>query len=683
MKTVISSSLRKCLMRSLVGFAAVTSLTAVAQTPVTVIEYYNKSIASYFITARADEIALLDANPNLFTRTGKTFGTFAANAAPAGYAPVCRYQFLVPPSQFSSHFYGLPGDCTYIADTIRQLNLTNFIYEGLDFATLSPSANGTCPANAPIPIYRSFRKLSPVDVSNHRYSVNASEYAEMTRRGWAPENVVFCATNATPEPPRPVLANSDSLKNSCAAPRVGTSPVTGNVYPDRQGTTVDEKSFLRSFTDETYLWYREVNATPPSGAETVAAYFSTLKTTASTNSFTPTGARREKDEFHFTDLTADVEATNAGISYSYGIEWQLLRTANSVIAAAIIVDAGSPAEAAGVQRGDIITSVNGQAAGDLNVAANRERVIAAMFPSGLGQSNSFGFRRAGTSVTSIVTLTSSQLPIKTTPAVKVLNTPTGKVGYIAFYTFNTFAAEADLFNAFKTLQNEGVSDLVLDLRYNLGGFTYISSQLAYMVAGPLRTNNKAYYLQTRNDKRTDSAVPFFNITSDFVPSFPANQPLPTLNLGRVYVLTSINSASASEFVINGLRGIDVEVNLIGGATRGKPYGFLGENNCGTTYYTVQFKGTNNKGESDFITGFSPTCPALDDLRFALGDPSEEMLGVALDYRAKGTCRAITSNTLKSATSTPETMDSSNFFPRRYRAMNLSIDGERTLKENMR
>ena len=120
-------------------------------------------------------------------------------------------------------------------------------------------------------------------------------------------------------------------------------------------------------------------------------------------------------------------------------------------------------------------------------------------------------------------------------------------------------------------------------------------------------------------------------------SLTAGTALPMLNLGRVFILTSSNSCSASEAVINGLRGVGVEVILIGDTTCGKPYGFFPTDNCGTTYYAIQFTGRNDKGEGDYINGFAPTCAATDDLTKQLGDPAERQLAAALTRRSTGAC----------------------------------------------
>jgi hypothetical protein len=86
---------------------------------------------------------------------------------------------------------------------------------------------------------------------------------------------------------------SDSFYAQCVAPRSGTDPATGRPYPDVSGTLVDENNFLRSYSNETYLWYSEIVDRDPALYST-PAYFDVLKTTATTASGSP------KDKFHFT-----------------------------------------------------------------------------------------------------------------------------------------------------------------------------------------------------------------------------------------------------------------------------------------------------------------------------------------------------------------------------------------------
>ena len=104
--------------------------------------------------------------------------------------------------------------------------------------------------------------------------------------------------------------------------------------------------------------------------------------------------------------------------------------------------------------------------------------------------------------------------------------------------------------------------------------------------------------------------------------------------------------------MNSLRGIDIEVIQIGSTTCGKPYGFYPTDNCGTTYFTIQFRGVNDKDFGDYVDGFSPAntptnvgvvvpgCSVEDDFTAALGDQNEDRLAAALTYRDAETCPAI-------------------------------------------
>ena len=133
---------------------------------------------------------------------------------------------------------------------------------------------------------------------------------------------------------------------------------------------------------------------------------------------------------------------------------------------------------------------------------------------------------------------------------------------------------------------------------------------------------------------------------------PNGTALPTLGLPRVFVLTGSGTCSASESVLNGVAGVDVQVIQIGATTCGKPYGFYPEDNCGTTYFSIQFKGVNAKGFGDYTDGFVPGattpgsfagCKVADDFTHALGDANEVRLATALAYRTTPTCPAPSAN----------------------------------------
>jgi hypothetical protein len=255
-------------------------------------------------------------------------------------------------------------------------------------------------------------------------------------------------------------------------------------------------------------------------------------------------------------------------------------------------------------------------------------------------------------------MTSAGIESEPVKNVEVLETPTGRVGYMVFND-HIATAELGLITAVNQLnEGDGIDDLILDLRYNEGGFLSIASELGFMIAGQAATAGRTFELTEFNDKNpnTDpitgqsvSPTPFFDTTLGPPFNAPADQALPTLDLTRVFVITSQSTCSASEAIMNSLRGIDVEVIQVGSTTCGKPYGFYPEDNCGTTYFTIQFRGVNDKDFGDYSDGFSPAntegtvgvvvpgCSVPDDFTAALGDPREARLETALTYRDTQTC----------------------------------------------
>jgi C-terminal processing protease CtpA/Prc len=413
------------------------------------------------------------------------------------------------------------------------------------------------------------------------------------------------------------LPASATLANRCAAPRPGTV--------DLPGTMADEKAYLRSFVDETYLWYKDVPTNlVAANYATPQAYFDVLKTTKTTLS----GAL--VDQFHWSQTTDSWNAFTSGISEDYGIQWTAQASTPARIWLVAEVAPGSPADLAGVKRGDRITSVDGVDF-NINTLAGVAILNEALFPTVLAP-HQFGFNGNPE-----ISLTPAIYNTVTVQKVKTIATATGNVGYFVFDS-HLAKSEAELIDAINQLKAANVGDLIIDLRYNGGGYLYIASELAYMVAGPTTTTGKTFEQLTYNDKLTASntVYPFL----DRVYPFTNTQLLPSLGLSHVTILTTRDTASASESVINSLRGVGVVVDLIGSSTRGKPYGFVPQDNCGYTYFAIQFKGVNNMGYGDYSDGFTPTCIAPDDFTHARGDAAETMLASALTYRQTNACPAV-------------------------------------------
>lgn len=432
--------------------------------------------------------------------------------------------------------------------------------------------------------------------------------------------------------------SSSAYAGRCEFPRYGDDR-----YKDRAGSWTLEKYWLRSWIDETYLWYGEVPKRSPNGNDDPLAYFDALKTRK-------LGASgRPKDRYHYSRDTAEwVADITRGESIGYGMQIALLKRAPPREAVVVYTDPGTPATQKSIRRGARIVSIDGVSMRDGDDTWTLDR---GLFPEYDGESHRFVLRDVGASKNRSVTLTARKVTSRPVQNVKVLTTTRGKVGYLLFNDHSE-TAESQLVAAVNALKAKGpIKELVLDLRYNGGGYLAIASQAAYMIAGRARTEGRTFERRVYNAKnpfnetREDATMPFFAVTRGY--STTSGKALPSLNLSRVFVLTGAGTCSASEAIVNGLRGVGVQVVQIGATTCGKPYGFYPQDNCGTTYFAIQFRGVNAKGYGGYDDGFVPAgkgangvrgCVVADDFDRALGNPGEARLKAALNFIRTGNCK---------------------------------------------
>lgn len=429
--------------------------------------------------------------------------------------------------------------------------------------------------------------------------------------GGGSDNSVEPETGGTGWSGEGIFLPSDNFYQVCADPSKAYDKATAI-----QGTYVDENNWLRSFTHETYLWYDEVEDRNPTCC-TTPEYFELMKTFGTTSSGDP------KDRFHFSQPTQEYIDSQKGVVLGYGT---LLGRAEGGFFI-LHVEPDSPADKAGLRRGMFISEIDGIPIDSIS----DEQLSSSLLPS-RPERHEFTILTSGGSQSRSVTMTSTDI-VKTPVQWDVLeNRISGhRIGYMLFND-HTPVAEQALIAAIRGFDRADIDELVLDLRYNPGGRVYIASQLAFMIAGPLATTNKLFETTIRNDKLPSDPFPFIPYsTNDLL--------LPSLDLERIFVLTGFRTCSASESIINGLRGIDVEVVLIGGTTCGKPYGFVPEDNCGTTYFLIQNRAVNDKGFGSYEEGFQPTCGVRDDVLHQLGDPQEARFSEAINYMFTGECSA--------------------------------------------
>lgn len=446
-----------------------------------------------------------------------------------------------------------------------------------------------------------------------------------------------------------VFPASSTLASQCAAPRAGTT--------DRTGSTFTENMFLRSWTNELYLWYREVPDRDPTGFSTEDYFYDVLKTPLTT------AAGRDKDRFHFTYPT-DVweDLSQSGIEVGYGAHWMVMaaRPPRKIVVA--FVQPGTPATtaSANLPRGAEVLLADGVDVVNANTQAAVDTINAALFPATAGTPHTFRIRELSGTIRD-VTLTPVAITHDPVPITSVIDQGGVPVGYLLFND-HIATAESALIEAVDVLRTANIQDLFLDLRYNGGGYLDLASELAYMIAGSALTAGQPFERLVFNDKYPSTnpitgqplePTPFHTTTQGL--DVPRGMPLPTLDLPRVYVITGANTCSASESIMNSLQGVGVQVYQIGSTTCGKPYGFYPESNCGTTYFSIQFQGLNAQGFGDYADGFTPEnaggtamatlsgCSVADDFSLQLGDPNEGRLRAALAFRASNnqTCPAAT------------------------------------------
>lgn len=377
-------------------------------------------------------------------------------------------------------------------------------------------------------------------------------------------------------------------------------------------TPTGEKDWVRAHLDDVYLWYRDIINVPKQNYTNSRDYFQALIV-------------KSKDRFSFTDAQGSIDdyfQTGADVGFGFSL------TRDSGGIRVRYVQPGSPADLAQIKRGATLVGVdNSTISSFLN-----DTQYDAVYPS-KAETHNFQIRDNGSFSNRAVTMTATTVTTAPVLQNQVMNVNGKKIGYMVF-TDHIRTAEAPLVKTMTEFKQAGISELVLDLRYNGGGYLYIANELSAMIAGS-KVADKVFEKLQFNDKHTDLTAD--NI-SYFYDTDSNNRPLPQLNLTRVFVLTGSNTCSASESIINGLKPF-MQVILIGDTTCGKPYGFIQTNNCKTAYFAIQFAGVNALNQGDFTNGFAPTCQVSDSLNYQLGDQSEPRLSAALKYVSTGSCPA--------------------------------------------
>ena len=271
----------------------------------------------------------------------------------------------------------------------------------------------------------------------------------------------------------------------------------------------------------------------------------------------------------------------------------------------------SPFGRAGVERGWIIAKINGQS---VTQATYSNDLIAAA-------TNTFEFTTA-TGETVTETLTKSKININTVLHHEVIDVDNEKVGYLVFNSFLQTSTD-ELKPVFEEFQQAGISDLILDLRYNGGGRVSVAEYMAGNIIGNRGTDRN--FLEYAYNSMKESE--YNQIIKFQAPDFP-------LDLDRLVVIASGRTASASELLINGLRPF-MDVMIVGENTHGKPVGSFAFRYGGYAISPISFRVINDRGEGDYFGGFPVDALVADDITRPFGDPEEARLKEALNFVETG------------------------------------------------
>lgn len=359
-------------------------------------------------------------------------------------------------------------------------------------------------------------------------------------------------------------------------------------------------------------------------------------------------ARAQSKDRYFTYITSIAEENayyNSGSNAGFGIRLSVDTVARRLFIAESFE--GTPALTAGIDRGTEILAIGTSTATLRNVSD----IIASEGSAGItnalnGDTRAFRFRPLGGSeqTATITRATYTLTPVSARYGAKIIDDAGKKVGYINLRTFiNT--AETPLRTAFADFRAQGVSEVIIDLRYNGGGLVSIATLINNLLARDKTSSQVANYTTFRASKASNNETTFFSPQAQSI--------TPT----RIAFIGTGGSASASELVMNTfIPHLGNRAALIGTNTYGKPVGQIAVDRtaCDDRLRVVAFATENSARQGAYYTGLASfmgaTCQAVDDVTRPLGDPQEASIKTALDFLAGRSCTPITASSMEGARS---------------------------------
>lgn len=409
------------------------------------------------------------------------------------------------------------------------------------------------------------------------------------------------------------------------------------------------QDFAKAVIDEWYLFPTLVdNSVNKANHSTVQSYIDALVAPA----------RAQSRDRYFTYITSIAEENaffNSGSSAGFGFRLNYNTAQNRVFV--VETFEGTAALAAGIDRGTEIVAIgttasNLQTVSSLMSSGGPQAVVDALGPNTAGTSRVLRLNVGGTIRDVTVTKTDYALdPVSNRYGALVLNDGGKRVGYINLRTFID-TAETDLKSAFATFKAQGVTEVIVDVRYNGGGLVRVAELFGDLLAAN-KVGQVFSYTTFRDSKASNNSTKNFAAQTEAIAAT------------KIAFIGYSGTASASELLANSfIPYLGTNTALIGGNTYGKPVGQIALDRaaCDDRMRVVAFRTENASRQGDYYTGlasvFPRTCSAGDDISRQLGDPNETAIKTALDFLAGRTCTAITASggqTAQSVGQKPELM----------------------------
>ncbi len=281
-----------------------------------------------------------------------------------------------------------------------------------------------------------------------------------------------------------------------------------------------------------------------------------------------------------------------------------------------LAEPNSPAGLQGVRRGWRITQINGNS----NITTSNSNFIITNIYNATSTAVTFQ-RPDGSQVT--YTLNAAHYNDKPVYLDTVFNINNKKIGYLVFNSFlgNSSQIQSEFSRVFNKFSSQAITDMIVDLRYNGGGYVDLQSKLAnYLVKSS--ANGQLMMKQVFNSQNTQN-----NSTTNF-------QKMGGVNLDKIYFIVGRGTASASELLINNLKPY-MDVRLVGSTTHGKPVGFFPIPVGDWYIFPVSFRTTNRNNEGNYFNGFAVNAQVADGLDKDWGDVNETSLASAINNITTG------------------------------------------------